>query len=84
MSTSHFPRERYVFSLRRSTDKQDTSIEQQRDEVVKLATRNSYHVLREYVDDVISGDDIFRKVEFIRMIRDAKSRGDFDVILCSE
>jgi DNA invertase Pin-like site-specific DNA recombinase len=65
-----------------STGKQEASIPAQRESVRKLAEREDYHILREYSDEGISGDDTEKRTEFLRMRRDAKELGDFDVILC--
>jgi DNA invertase Pin-like site-specific DNA recombinase len=65
-----------------STGKQEASIPAQREAVRKLAEREGYHILREYSDEGISGDDTEKRTEFLRMCRDAKEVGDFDVILC--
>ena len=45
-----------VSCIRMSSDKQDASPEQQREEIAKLAERGGYHIIREYFDDSISGD----------------------------
>ena len=71
-----------VAYYRMSSDKQDTSINDQRSEVIAMEKRGGYEILREYMDEGISGDDTDKRVYFRRMIADAKSRGDFRVILC--
>lgn len=46
-----------ILILRRSTDRQDKSIEEQREFLMNWAARNGFTVIREYVDDAVSGDD---------------------------
>lgn len=70
-----------VSYIRMSSDKQDASPQQQRDELAKLAARGGYHVLREYLDEAISGDATDKRVGFQTMMRDAQ-RGEFNAILC--
>jgi len=67
--------------VRMSSDKQDTSPDQQRDHIETLAKRNNFEIVRWYEDLGISGDDIHRRAEFKRMIADA-SAGAFQKILC--
>ena len=54
-----------------SSDKQDASPQQQRDELTKLAARDGFHVVGEYFDDGISGDATSKRHAFQRMIADA-------------
>ena len=72
---------RAAFYGRASTGKQEASVPAQREEVMKLAKKNGYLVVVEYVDDGISGDDTEKRVEFQRMIAAART-GEFDLILC--
>jgi len=67
--------------LRMSTDKQDTSIPQQRVELERYAERHGYKIVHEYRDEGISGDATAKRKAFQRMIADAPG-GDFDRILC--
>jgi len=67
--------------IRMSSDKQDASPQQQRDEVAKLAARGGYHLVTEYADEAISGDRTDKRHGFQRMIADA-GKGRFKVILC--
>jgi len=67
--------------VRMSSNKQDTSPDQQRDHIATLAKRNNFEIVRWYEDLGISGDDIHRRAEFKRMISDA-SAGAFQKILC--
>jgi site-specific DNA recombinase len=70
-----------VAYYRMSTGRQETSIPDQREAVQKLAEREGYHVVREYVDEGISGDDTEKRTAFLQMRREA-DQGDFDAILC--
>ena len=70
-----------VLYLRRSTEKQEHSIDDQRSTVMAYAEADGYHVLREYVDDGISGADTAKREAFQQMVEDARS-GDFDTVLC--
>jgi DNA invertase Pin-like site-specific DNA recombinase len=65
-----------------STDKQEASIPAQREAVDAYARKNGFRILREYVDEGISGDATEKRVQFLRMRDDAVERGDFEVILC--
>jgi DNA invertase Pin-like site-specific DNA recombinase len=64
-----------------STAKQDTSIATQREAVERLAAKQGYTIIREYLDEGISGDDTERRAAFLRMREDSRA-GDFEVILC--
>lgn len=70
-----------VAYYRRSTKKQEASIDDQRTAVEAYAKENGYVICLEYVDDGISGDLTEKRTEFLRM-RDHASSGDFDVVLC--
>jgi len=67
--------------LRMSTDKQDTSIPQQRAALERYAERQGYAIVREYRDEGISGDATAKRKGFQKMIAEAPG-GDFDRILC--
>lgn len=67
--------------IRMSSDKQDASPEQQRDEMAKLAHRCGCLIVTEYFDAAISGDATEKRKAFQKMIADAE-RGKFKVILC--
>jgi DNA invertase Pin-like site-specific DNA recombinase len=74
---------RAAIYLRRSTDKQETSIADQECNVRKYAASQSWEIVSRYCDDAISGDEIEERVDFERMIQDAKSPAfPFEVILC--
>ncbi len=69
-----------VLYLRRSTEKQEQSIDDQRSAILAHAEREGYTVLREYVDDAISGADTARREAFHQMVEDARS-GEFKTVL---
>ena len=71
-----------VAYYRMSTDRQETSIPAQRSEIRNYAKKHGYEVVREYRDEGISGDATEKRVEFQKMLRDAKERRDFEVVLC--
>lgn len=68
--------------IRMSTDKQEESPEQQRAEILKLAKKYGYRVIRWYEDHAISGAKTLKRKQFIQMISDAEQQGDFRAILC--
>lgn len=72
---------RTVIYLRRSTARQEKSLDDQRAELTRYASERGYNVVREYVDDAISGDATEKRVAFQRMVRDASS-GGFEMVLC--
>ncbi len=45
-----------VAYVRMSSDKQEASPKQQREEITKLAKREGYRIIRWYTDEAISGD----------------------------
>lgn len=67
--------------IRMSTDKQETSPEQQRIEIQRYAAANGYTILKWYDDLGISGDKTEKRIGFQKMIADA-SDGRFKAILC--
>ena len=69
-----------VAYLRRSSDKQEQSLDRQRHAIGHYAERNGYRILRWYTDDGISGDATEKRLGFQRMIADA-SKGGFSAIL---
>jgi DNA invertase Pin-like site-specific DNA recombinase len=73
-----------VSYLRRSSDSksQEASIPAQRATVQKYAVDKGYRIVREYVDDAVSGDDTENREAFLRMVSDARELRDFEVILC--
>jgi DNA invertase Pin-like site-specific DNA recombinase len=64
-----------------STDRQETSITQQREALVAFAAKQGHEIVGEYLDEGISGDATHKRLGFQRMIREAASSG-FDRILC--
>jgi DNA invertase Pin-like site-specific DNA recombinase len=64
-----------------STDRQETSITDQRTAVVKFAADNGYRIVREYKDEGISGWKSEQRKGFQQLIEDTKS-GDFQAVLC--
>jgi len=69
-----------VAYLRRSTDKQEQSLGDQRREIKRWAGENSYVIIREYCDDAISGTSADERPAFQQMVAEAK-RGDFASII---
>lgn len=69
-----------VAYYRMSSDKQDASIADQRIAVERYAAANGYRILREYIDEGISGWREDRKA-FQRLIADAP-KGEFKAVLC--
>jgi DNA invertase Pin-like site-specific DNA recombinase len=67
--------------IRMSTDKQETSPEQQRSEILSYAQRHGYTILKWFEDLGISGDKTEKRIGFQAMIADA-SEGRFKAILC--
>jgi site-specific DNA recombinase len=67
--------------VRMSTDKQETSPEQQKQEIEAYAAKHGYTVLRWYADLGISGDRTEKRLQFQQMITDAED-GRFKAILC--
>ena len=70
-----------VLYLRMSDERQEHSIPAQREELCRYAEKHGYKILREYLDEAISGDDTRRRVGFLRMREDAQ-QGEFSVVLC--
>jgi DNA invertase Pin-like site-specific DNA recombinase len=68
--------------LRRSTNKQEKSLDDQRREIERYAAEHGYVIVRWYIDDGISGDATDKRLDFQRMHKDACNGRDFDVILC--
>jgi DNA invertase Pin-like site-specific DNA recombinase len=82
MSERHSNGTRAVTYYRMSTDRQEQSIPDQRREVEGYARRHGYAIIREYLDEGISGDDTEKRQGFQKMLADARSAGDFDLVLC--
>ena len=75
------PSIRAVLYLRRSTDRQEKSLEDQERELRAYAKKHGYTIVAVYVDDAISGDKTEQRTEFLRM-REEASSGEFELILC--
>ena len=67
--------------LRRSTVKQELSIDGQRDEVEKFAKQNDFNIIRWYIDDGISGSTGNERPQFKKLIGDAQALKDFQAVL---
>lgn len=67
--------------LRRSTEKQEKSLDDQRSEIERYAAQHGYSVVRWFEDDGISGDLTTKRKGFQAMHRAACNGRDFDVIL---
>ena len=68
--------------LRRSTTKQEASLEGQRHAIELWASANGYKIIRWYCDDGISGATGDARPEFLKMIRDAETLRDFQFVVC--
>jgi len=60
--------------LRRSTDRQEQSIDDQRKAIEHYALSTGYELLDFYTDDAISGASSEGRTEFLRLIDDAKHK----------
>jgi DNA invertase Pin-like site-specific DNA recombinase len=68
---------------RRSTLKQEDSIERQRSQVVPYADKHGYAIVKEYVDEGISGSEETKRKAFMAMLKDA-AKGQFKAILVDD
>jgi DNA invertase Pin-like site-specific DNA recombinase len=68
---------------RMSDDRQENSIDRQKSQVIPYAEKHGYQIIREYVDEGIPGDEIAKRRQFQRMLRDAHA-GQFQGILCDD
>jgi site-specific DNA recombinase len=71
-----------VAYIRMSSDKQDASPDQQRAAIAKLEAKEGYRIIREYVDEGISGDATEKRTDFLRMREDATTKRDFQAVVC--
>ena len=69
-----------VAYLRRSTDRQEQSIGDQRNEITRFASEHGYDLIDEYVDDAISGTSADQRPAFQQMIAEANS-GRFKAVI---
>ena len=69
-----------VAYLRRSTDRQEQSLGDQRKEIAHWAERNGFTIVQEYVDDAISGTSAKSRPGFQRLISDAQ-KGTFVAVI---
>jgi DNA invertase Pin-like site-specific DNA recombinase len=83
MSTGNSTPLRAAAYYRASTLKQEDSTDRQRSQVVPYAERKRYQIVREYVDEGVSGGEILKSRDFQRMLRDAQT-GAFEVIVCDD
>src|SRR5262245_26098937 len=68
---------------RNSDDKQENSVDRQRDGVVPYARRKGYDIVAEYTFDGIPGDEIGRHADWKRLMRDAVA-GRWSVLVMDE
>ena len=81
--SSNFPASKSAAAyLRRSTDRQEQSIEDQRRAILTYAVENGYKLVKEYIDDSISGASSDNREAFQRLISDAERKdGYFSYVL---
>ena len=73
---------RAVGYLRRSTDRQEQSIGDQRKAIEAYAANHGLKVMRFYTDDAISGTSTINRHAFQQLISDAKRKSrDFDMVV---
>ena len=53
-----------VAYVRMSSDKQEASPKQQREEITTLANREGYRIVRWYTDGAVSGDATEKRIQF--------------------
>lgn len=82
-STRHAaPASAAVAYLRRSSDRQEQSLADQRAAITRYATEAGLRIVREYVDDAISGADSVKRRAFHQMMLDAQTpHRDFRLVL---
>ena len=81
MAKNILPDKAAVLYLRMSSSKQDKSISAQRDELLKLAKFKGYAVVREYLDEAVSGDATDKRAGFLKLREDCEKGPDFSIIL---
>lgn len=72
---------RAVLYLRMSRDAQDKSIGEQRHSLGEFAKARGYSIVREYIDEGISGDNTEKRIAFQKMIADCPLK-QFECVLC--
>lgn len=75
-----YMKKKAVAYMRCSTDMQDCSVSDQRDAIQKWSKRNKYAIVREYVDDGISGYKAAKRPGFLQMVSDINLQ-DFEAVL---
>ncbi len=74
---------RCAIYLRRSTDKQQQSIDDQRVAIEEYAEREGYEIVQTYTDDAISGADTNARKAFLEMVDAARApERDWNYVLC--
>lgn len=66
--------------MRMSTDKQDNSIDSQKQVLVAYSNSQNYEIIKEYIDEGISGRLAKKRPAFLQMMEDSESKL-FDIIL---
>ncbi|WP_428390166.1 recombinase family protein [Mucisphaera sp.] len=66
--------------VRRSTDRQEESLEQQRQQLEAFAERHGWQIVGLYQDDAISGSDM-KRPGLRRMIHDAETNDEVEIVL---
>lgn len=69
-----------VTYLRMSTDRQEYSIESQSRLIHSFALQNGYSILRDYIDEGISGRKAEKRPQFLQMIEDS-AKGEFQYVI---
>ncbi len=82
-SAATSPAHHAVGYLRRSTDRQEQSIDDQRTAIERYADERCFRLVRHYVDDGVSGTSSAGRRAFQRLITDAQrpDRG-FSLVIC--
>ncbi|MHC4145977.1 MAG: recombinase family protein, partial [Planctomycetota bacterium] len=76
------PKNRAVGYVRRSTDRQEQSIPDQKEALEKYAAEHGLRLAKFYIDDAISGTSTLGRRAFLQMIDDAQGpKRRFDVIV---
>ena len=72
-NTSNRRKDTAVGYIRRSTDKQEQSIGDQKKAIESYVQERSLRLLKFYVDDAISGTSVTKRLAFQQMVKDAES-----------